>query len=135
MELVSANQNRSHPDKMPYYWNTHTHEEIINFVKTHENFIEDKWNEEDINTIICETFEDWCDRVYETKGLPKSSLVRKYFNFEQMLRDGWRNGCKANRLQYYLVGRDDNTLYLLDEAVRECGDAELSWCWVVAVFG
>ena len=114
------------------YWNSHTHEEIINFVKTHEDFTEN-W-EQDAN-ILCETFEEWCDRIRTIKNLPKSPLINKYFDFSRMLRDVGRGGASVVGFEYFLVGRKpglNNELYMIDG--HDYDDAELSWCWVVAVY-
>jgi antirestriction protein len=112
-----------------HYWNSHTHEEIINFVKTHEDFTK---NYEQDAEILCETFEEWCERVREMKNLPNTSVVNRYFDFSRMLRDGWFEGASVRGLQYFLVGRRDDKLYMIDG--QELDDAELSWCWAVAVF-
>ena len=109
------------------YWNSHTHEEIINFVKTHEILTGEY--EEDAN-IGCETFEEWCDGVRIANDFPKSSLINKYFDFSRMLRDGWRRGVVVG-FHRHLVGRKNDELYMIDG--HDCDDAELSWCWVVAV--
>jgi hypothetical protein len=114
------------------YWNSHTHEEIINFVKTHEDFIKN-W-EQDAN-IGCETFEEWCDGVRIANYFPKSSLINKYFDFSRMLRDGWMSGASVVGFEYFLVGRKpglNNELYMIDG--HDYDDAELSFCWIVAVY-
>jgi len=112
-----------------HYWNSHTHEEIINFVKRHEDFTEDY--EQDAK-ILCETFEEWCARVRMTKDLPNTALVNKYFDFSRMLRDGWMEGASVRGIEYFLVGRKNTELYMFDG--QDYDDDRLPFCWVVAVF-
>jgi hypothetical protein len=111
-----------------HYWNSHTHEEIINFVKTHEDFTE---NYEQDAKILCETFEEWCERVREMRNLPQCPFINKYFDFSRMLRDGWVEGALVRGMEYFLVGRRYDKLYMMS---LDDDDDRLPFCWVVAVF-
>ena len=112
-------------------WNSHTHEEVINFVKTHKDFIEEGWDE-NLPPIICETYQEWCDRARMTHGLPSNDAVADYFDFDRLLRDRFACGRAEMGPALYFIGKKNKELYLLHE--EEFDEADLSWCWVVSVW-
>ena len=111
------------------YWNTHTKEQIINFLKADEDFTEEGWDEDLLPTMVCETFAEWCARIRRVNNIPKSSIINKYFDFSRMLYDAWRFWETGGGVSYWLVGRKGYELYHM--SLDDYDEAELSWCWVV----
>ena len=114
------------------YWNTHTAEQVIAFTKTHPSFVEAEYPEHLIDTMNCDTYEEWCDYICEINQIYRCKMVSKYFDFDRMLLDEFNNSEAGGGQAYFLVGRNEKgDLYFLDD--KQIKSNDLSWCWIVTM--
>jgi len=84
-----------------------TDDDVIAYVKeTHEDFIENEYPADLLEQIRCVKFYDWKREVCEGHDFKYNPLIKKYFDFENLLRDEWNNSACCGGCEYYLVRVD-----------------------------
>lgn len=108
-------------------------EEVIEFVKrTHDDFENDNIPEDLIKQMYCYTYKEWCEMIAESNDFSISPLMKKYFDFQQLLEDEWEYSACMGGKEYYLVRLDNRgDLKLMDSG----GEFNLHYskCWVVTI--
>lgn len=108
-------------------------EEVIEFVKrTHDDFEDDNIPEDLIKQMCCYTYKEWCEMIANNNDFSISPLIKKYFDFQQLLEDEWEYSACMGGLEYYLVRLDNRgDLKLMDNG----GEFNMyhTKCWVVTI--
>jgi hypothetical protein len=110
----------------------YTDNEVIEFVKeTHEDFVNDEYPEDLVEQMKCYTFPEWRDMIAENNDFKVNPVIRKYFDFKELLEDEWNHSACMGGDEYYLVwflcGKG---LQLVSEGTF---NAVYENCWVVTM--
>ena len=84
-------------------------EEAIEFVKkNHEDFENNEYPADLIEQMKCYTFLEWRDMIAETNNFKMNPLIKKYFDFQQLLKDEVEYSACMGGEEYYLLRVDYN---------------------------
>jgi hypothetical protein len=107
-------------------------ENIIEFVKrTHDDFEDDNISKDRIEQMMCHTYKEWCKMIVECDDFSITPLVKKYFNFQQLLNDKWQYSASMGDCEYYLVRLEEGDLKLIDNQVEL--NMYHTKCWIVTI--
>ena len=106
--------------------------EVIEFVKrTHDDFENDTIPEDLIKQMCCYTYKEWCEMIAINNNFLISPLIKKYFDFQQLLQDEWSLSACMGGEEYYLVRLEQGDLKLIDSGDEF--NLYYSKCWVVTI--
>jgi len=79
-------------------------DEVIEFVlKNHDDFEDNECPENIVPEIACMNFKEWKNRIGEYNDFKMNPLIKKYFDFKQLLKDEWKYSACMGGDEYYLV--------------------------------
>ena len=91
--------------------------EVVEFVfKTHDDFVDNEYPEDLVPEVASFNFKEWKNMIAECNDFKMNPLIKKYFDFKQLLRDEWKYSACMGGEEYYLVRETpDNKLEFITE--------------------
>jgi len=107
-------------------------EEVIEFVReNHDDFVNDEYPEDLVKEMKCYRFPEWRNMIAESNDFKMNPMMKKYFDFKQLLEDEWNYSSCMGGDEYYLVWKViGGGLRMVTEGTF---NATYENCWIVTM--
>ena len=107
-------------------------EEVIEFVKkNHDDFVNNEYPKDLVEQMTARKFRDWCGEIGEAHNFLITPFMRKYFDFQQLLKYEWKYSASGGGEEYYLVRET------IDKKLEFIYEEDFNWyymnCWIVTI--
>jgi hypothetical protein len=115
---------------------TYSNEYVCEFVKiNHEDFVFNEYPEDLQDQMTARTYRDWCDMVANNNDFKISPLMKKYFDFKQLLTDEWNYSACMGGEEYYLARVDETDKNKSLKLIEDIDEFNVYYknCWVITM--